>query len=211
MDAANGIPICSVMKQARSSAAKSFAQVNLLVNDGPCVHNNWLSYLEQMSRGVEAIQDQDSEAIVYVAEHDMKYPRQYFDYLPESPREIIKNLAVFIINAKAYYLHRCLLHSQTILHVDLFRFCLDEQVPTAQKFKNLEQGGYSHKRVECEVPCLDFKWGGNYTGARQPRQEAISDLPGWGNHASQWGPVEALLPPKLVKAVNSKRWGGDHV
>tara|TARA_Y100000593_G_scaffold91522_1_gene180482 strand:- start:16 stop:717 length:702 start_codon:yes stop_codon:yes gene_type:complete len=207
-ESSGGVSICSVIKEARTDKSATFGDLRIRVSGGVFEKNNWASYYEQMRRGIEAIEEEDPDAIVYMAEHDVLYPPNYFENEPTNDLEILKNFHVKILNRKAFYPFETYLHSQTIASLRLWKYCLAEDVPDHVRFKNVHEGRYLLRRIHSETAVVDVRHGVNYSGGRNPRQDPEDHVPGWGDHASLWKEIESRLPERLLEIVKSERWGG---
>lgn len=207
-ESSKGVSICSVIKQARTEKSKTFGNLRIRVSGGVFDKHNWQSYYEQMRKGIAAIEVEDPEAIVYMAEHDVLYPTDYFENEPTSDLEILKNFHVKLLNRKAFFPFETFLHSQTIADLRLWKFCLEEDVPGPVRFKNIQEGDYVLRRIRSKTAVIDVRHGSNYTSGRNPRQAPENHVPGWGDHAALWGEIESRLPDHLVEVVKTKRWGG---
>ena len=205
---AKQIPICSVIKTYRTQKSKIFGSLRSQASGGVFSSNNWNSYYEQMRKGVALIKAKEPNSIVYMAEHDVLYPPDYFENEPSSEREILKNFNVKILNRKAFFPFNTFLHSQTIARLSLWDFCLKEDVPNHLRFKNVSKGKYLLRKIQSRTPVIDVRHGVNYTGGRNPRQEPENYVPHWGFHAPLWKEIEGRLPKHLQDLVKTERWGG---
>ncbi len=207
-ETSSGVSICSVIKQARTDKSKTFGDLRIRVSGGVFEMHNWQSYYEQMRKGIQAIEAEDPEAIVYMAEHDVLYPPDYFENEPISDLEILKNFHVKILNRKAFYPFETYLHSQTIATLPLWKHCLAEEVSDHVRFKNIYKSNYSLRTIKSKTAVIDVRHGVNYSGGRNPRQDPENHVPGWGDHAPLWKEIEQRLPERLLEIVKTERWGG---
>lgn len=207
-ETANGVKICSVIKNARTTKAKTFGDLRIIVSGGVFEKDNWKSYYEQMRKGIQEIEKEDQDATVYMAEHDVFYPGDYFQNEPKDDREILKNFHVKILTRKAFFPFETYLHSQTIARLSLWKYCLDEEVPDHVRFKNVHEGAYVLKQFRAKTATIDVRHGVNYSGGRNPRQNPEEYVTGWGDHSTMWKEIERRLPDRLRQIVKSERWGG---
>lgn len=188
--------ICAVVKTNRTD--KKFGDLNIVCNNKGCKKNNWVSILSQMNTGIEAILEEDTEAVVFLAEHDVLYPKGYFDLNIEDEQIIFKNMNWFFATSRGYLPGNSFIHSQTIAKAKLFKYCIGETpyIENSLWFKNENSGIYRLEKINYESPSLDIRWGKNYTGDRGIGKESsqfLQEVPYWGSHADIFKEITARI------------------
>jgi hypothetical protein len=207
-EAADSLPICSCIKKVRSNKVGNFGQLRQVCKDNIYAKNNWDSYLAQMKAGALAIANEDKDANICIAEHDVLYGKGYFKQIPSTKNTIIKNTNLYFLNSSGFYgPHGTGIHSQTIMNVNLFLHCLNENVPNTLKFKNIKEGNYTHDLIKFPTPSIDVRWGGNYTGPKGSiRRGPVEALPIWGHYSSHWAEITKRNSTRFNNITSSRRW-----
>ncbi|MDD4109932.1 MAG: hypothetical protein PHS54_00100 [Clostridia bacterium] len=183
LDNSDGVPIISIIKNARTDFCKTFAHANIIVENK--YHASWGGILYQMEQGIDYILKEFDDCIVYLAEHDVLYPPSYFSYIPDNDKRFLKNYNLYFVNREGFIgPHNYYIHSQTIGYASLFKYCINEDVKNIQKFKSKK--GYDLKSFISKDSCLDIRHGYNWTGYREIEKNSeknyIMSLPYWGDH-----------------------------
>ena len=186
--------ICSVIKNKRHDF--NFADIEIVCNEGDCALNNWKSILAQMNKGIDAILKQDENANVSIAEHDVLYPKGYFDIV--APKNtILKNVNYYFTTPVGYRKGNAWIHSQTICSAKLYKYCLNEtkDVEIGRWFKNQEAGVYTLEKFNYKSPVLDIRHNKNYTGERDSmhRNDYLHYVDYWGEHKKVYSEVNKRM------------------
>ena len=191
--------ICSVIKNKRHNF--DFADIEIVCNEGDCAKNNWKSILGQMNMGIDAILEQDENANVSIAEHDVLYPKGYFD-LVAPKNTILKNVNYYFTTPIGYRKGNAWIHSQTICSAKLYKHCLNEtkDIEIGRWFKNEKAGVYKLEKFNYESPVLDIRHDKNYTGERNSmsRNDYLNTVDYWGSHREVYQEVKKRMSEIII-------------
>jgi hypothetical protein len=152
-ESSGNIPIITVQVKDRNQ----FGDINII--------SKVANIRSQTLQGVDKIETMSKNPYIFIAEHDVIYPPDYFTINDLKPNIIYKNTNWYFCTNRGFLKGESWIHSNTIAHSIIWKYCFTKE-DNRIRFKDKSSKLYKHIVFSNPTPVIDVRWGGNITGPR---------------------------------------------